>query len=93
MTEDQFEEKKESILAHIQHLFSQMEEDMVISHQEKYTLLEDSFEQASDESELRVAFDQWYIDHAEEINFEHEADDLWDHAINGDDDYDDDIDW
>ncbi len=92
MTEELFEETKELVLAHIQLLFKQMEEDMVISHQEKYTLLEDSLEQASDASELRVAFDQWYSDHAEDINFEHEADDIWDHATNGDDD-DDDISW
>lgn len=92
MSEEIFEETKALVLAHIQQLFKQMEEDMVISHQEKYNLLEDSLEQASDTSELRVAFDQWYGDHAEEIEFEHDADDLWDNAVNGDDD-DDDIDW
>ena len=92
MTDEIFEETKGLVLAHIQQLFKQMEEDMVISHQGKYNLLEDSLEQASDTSELRVAFDQWYGDHSEEIEFEHPADDLWDHAVNGDDD-DDDIDW
>ena len=51
---------------------------MAMSHQEKYALLEDAFENATDAAELRVAFDQWYADHAAEIEFEHEAHELWD---------------
>ncbi len=108
MSQDRFEEKKKSLLVHVQQIFEQMEEEMVMSHQEKYTLLEDVLEQASDETELRVAFDQWYIDHSEEVEFDHNSEELWDHAINrleeddedgeqnmlsGEDDDEDDIDW
>ena len=42
MTDEIFEETKGLVLAHIQQLFKQMEEDMVISHQGKYNLLEGS---------------------------------------------------
>ena len=74
---------KDAVLAHIQALFEEMEEEMALSHQEKYALLEYAFENASDTAELRVAFEQWYANHAEEIEFEHEADEMWDMAIGG----------
>lgn len=83
MSEDRFEQTKEAVLAHMQQLFEQMEEEMVMGHQEKYTLLEDAFEQATDEDELRVAFEQWYADHAEDLQLEHEADELWEQALLG----------
>lgn len=83
MNEDRFEMTKETVLAHMQQLFEQMEEEMVMGHQEKYTLLEDAFEQATDEDELHIAFEQWYADHSEELQLEHEADDLWEQAIIG----------
>jgi hypothetical protein len=81
MTEKTYEEVKESVLAHMQGLFEEMEEDMAMSHQEKYALLEDMFENASDADELRVAFEQWYVDHAEDLGLEHDADELWDQAL------------
>ena len=74
---------KQAVLAHIDSLFQEMEQEMAMSHQEKYALLEDAFENASDMGELRVAFDQWYVDHAEDIDFEHESDELWDQAMGG----------
>lgn len=77
----EFDTIKESVLAHMQNLFEEMEKETVLSHQEKYALLEDAFENASDVSELRVAFEQWYADHAEEVGFEHEPDELWDMAV------------
>lgn len=83
MHEDRFDMLKESVLAHIQQLFEQMEEDMVMSHQEKYALLEDAFTQATDEDELRVAFEQWYSDHSDELQLDQEADELWETAIGG----------
>jgi hypothetical protein len=83
MPGDNFEEVKDAVLAHIDTLFQEMEEEMALSHQEKYALLEDAFENASDVDELRVAFEQWYADHADDIDFEQEADELWDHAIGG----------
>lgn len=88
MPEKNYEDTKELVLAHIQSLFQEMEEEMALSHQEKYTLLEDMFENASDVDELRVAFDQWYADHAEDLCLEYDADELWDHALGGEIDYD-----
>jgi hypothetical protein len=85
MDEEKFDITKNAVLAHIQQLFEQMEEEMAMSHQEKYALLEDAFEQATDEEELRVAFEQWYSDHADDLQLELEADELWDRAVNGND--------
>lgn len=80
MEEDRYIATKQSVLQHIQQLFDEMEEDMVMSHQEKYALLEDAFENATDADELKVAFEQWYADHSEDVEFEHDMDELWDHA-------------
>lgn len=78
-----FDSIKESVLSHIQTVFEEMEAEMAISHQEKYALLEDAFQNATDADELRVAFEQWYADYADEIGFEHEAHELWDLAVAG----------
>lgn len=88
MSEQTYEEVKESVLTHMQNLFQELEADMAMSHQEKYTLLEDMFENASDADELRVAFEQWYGDHAEDLDLEHSVDDLWDQALGGEINYD-----
>lgn len=79
----EFDAVKQAVLSHIDSLFQEMEEEMALSHQEKYALLEDAFENASDADELRVAFDQWYADHASEINFGQESDELWEQAVVG----------
>ncbi|PIT86327.1 MAG: hypothetical protein COU33_03815 [Candidatus Magasanikbacteria bacterium CG10_big_fil_rev_8_21_14_0_10_43_6] len=81
MSEEQFYTIKNSVLHHIQELFEEMEEGLVMQHQEKYTLLEDSFESANEVGELRVAFEQWYRDHAEDIDLESTADELWSNAL------------
>jgi len=86
MTERKYDE--EAVLSHIQNLFDEMEESMAMSHQEKYTLLEDVFENASDTDELRVAFDQWYADHADDLGLEYDADELWDQSLSGGIDFD-----
>lgn len=65
----------------MQAMFAEMEEEMAMSHQEKYTLLEDAFENAADTDELKVAFAQWYADHAEDLSLEHEVDELWEQAV------------
>lgn len=88
MNQEHYEDVKEAILAHIQHLFQEMEENIAMSHQEKYALLEDAFENASDVTELRVAFEQWYVDHADDIGLDAGAGELWDKAIRGDLNYD-----
>lgn len=74
---------KQAVLSHIDSLFQEMEEEMALSHQGKYALLEDALENASDVDELRVAFDQWYADLADEIDFGQESDELWEQAIAG----------
>ena len=88
MTEDNYDEVKGSVLAHIEKLFHELEEDMAMSHQEKYSLLEDVFENASDAGELKVAFEQWFADHSEDLNLEHTVDELWDQALGGEINYD-----
>ena len=93
MSEASYNKTKKSVLLHVQALFDEMEKEMAISHQEKYALLEDLFENASDKDELKVAFEQWYADHCDDVPFEHEVDDLWDQALGGEidnDDYSDD---
>ena len=97
MDDQHYDKTKRSVLEHIQNLFEEMEEESVMSHQEKYTLLEDAFENASDSDELKVAFEQWYADHADDVEFEHDSDELWDQAVAGvqdgmDDDDDEDYD-
>ena len=81
MEEEYFENRKKAMLAYIEELFKEMEEDMAVSHQEKYAMLEDSFENASDADELKVAFEQWHNEHAENLNFEQTHDEMWDHAL------------
>ena len=88
MSEDKYTKVKSTVLAHIQELFEELEEDMAMSHQEKYAMLEDAFESASDEDELKVAFERWYADHAEDLKLEYEIDELWDQALGGEINYD-----
>ncbi|MFH1946969.1 MAG: hypothetical protein ABIJ23_02315 [Candidatus Magasanikbacteria bacterium] len=88
MSEDQYKKTKDTVLSHIQALFEELEQDMAMSHQEKYALLEDAFEGASDEEELRVAFERWYVDHVDDLRLDYEASELWDQAMGGEIDYD-----
>jgi hypothetical protein len=81
--EEKFEIIKGSVLDHVQKMFNDIEKEIAISHQEKIALLEDAFENATDEGELKVAFDQWFAEHSEEVGFDMEADDLWDAALAG----------
>lgn len=81
MSEERFEKAKEGILDFVQSMFEEMEEEMAMSHQEKYALLEDAFENATDMDELRVAFEQWYNDHSADLDFEHELEELWEMAV------------
>ena len=81
MSEEHFYSMKEAVLSHIQSVFEEAEQAMAMQHQEKYALLEDNCENAGDVDELRVAFEQWYRDHADDLNLEHSLDELWDGAI------------
>ena len=82
MDEDfKFDKTKSSVLSHVQTLFHELEEDMAMSHQEKYTLLEDAFENAADVDELRVAYEQWFAEHAEALDIGQDLDELWGYAM------------
>jgi len=86
--EDHLINTKSSVLEHIQKLFEEMEHEIAVSHQEKYALLEDVLGNATDVDELRVAFDQWYHDHADDVGFDEAAHELWDAALIVDEDDD-----
>ncbi|MBI5222351.1 MAG: hypothetical protein HY980_02535 [Candidatus Magasanikbacteria bacterium] len=81
MSESKYEQIKGAVLSHIQSLLEEMEKELALSHQEKYALLEDALENAIDEHELRVAFDQWHAEHANDLGFEEDADELWLQAL------------
>lgn len=83
MTEDKFDSIKISLLEQIRDLFEEIESDVARSHEEKYALLEDSLEDATDIDELRVAFEQWYTDHGSEVDLGYDLDEIWDAAVNG----------
>ena len=80
---DKFEKAKTDVLTHIESLLAEIEQEIALSHQEKYALLEDAFGGASDTDELRVAFEQWFLEHGEDIGFDHSSDELWDQALGG----------
>lgn len=90
MSEQNFEKTKQAVLSHIESLFAEIEEETVMSHQEKYALLEDALANASDHDELRVAFDQWYREHAEDVGFDYHGHEVWEHALGGDEEFEDD---
>lgn len=79
----EFEKAKADVLGHIESLLEEIEQEIALSHQEKYALLEDAFGSASDVDELRVAFDQWFLEHGDDIGFDHDGDEIWDHALGG----------
>lgn len=90
MNEEHFENTKQNVLTHISTLFEEIEQEAIVSHQEKYALLEDAFSSATDVDELRVAFDQWFGEHSEDVGFDHDVDEIWDQALADDDEFDDD---
>jgi hypothetical protein len=81
MSDVHFHRIKHGVLGHIQQTFEELEEAMAMQHQEKYALLEDSFENANDVDELRISFEQWHRDHADDLRIEEGASDLWDTAL------------
>lgn len=81
MGEYTFHDAKHAVLTHIQDVFEEMEQEMAMSHQEKYALLEDVLESATDADELKIAFLQWYNDHADDVDFEQAPHEIWTHAL------------
>lgn len=80
---DSFPKVKSALLDHVHSVFEEMEQTAALRHQESFALLEDSFESATDVDELRVAFEQWHSDHAEDLELEQDVDEMWDAAIGG----------
>ncbi len=89
MANPKFNHVKKAVLNHIQSVFDEAEELLAMQHQEKYALLEDAFENATDVDELRVAFEQWYSDHADDLELENEVGELWEAAVGMIEDADD----
>ncbi len=80
---DSFSQVKHALLGYVQSSFEEMEESAALRHQERFALLEDAFENATDVDELRVAFEQWHSDHNEDLELEQDVDEMWDGAIGG----------
>lgn len=78
---NEFRKVKTAVLGHVQSLFDEMEESMAMSHQEKYALLEDACENATDKDELRVALEQWYSEYGEELEMDRNVDEIWQEAL------------
>ncbi len=81
MSENHFDLIRSSVLSHVQMVFDEIEETMAMKHQEKLALLEDAFSSATDVDELRVAFEQWFTEHSEDLNLEQESTDMWGTAL------------
>ncbi|MFA6427887.1 MAG: hypothetical protein WCW16_05645 [Candidatus Magasanikbacteria bacterium] len=81
MSTDKYDMVKHALLDHVREVFDEIEEEMARSHEEKYALLEDALDGASDIDELRVAFDQWFNDHTEELELEYELEEMWNNAL------------
>ena len=89
---NEFRKVKKAVLEHVQSIFEEMEESMAMSHQEKYALLEDACENATDKDELRVALEQWYAEHGEELELDRDIDEIWDGALGLIEDEENDVD-
>ncbi len=76
-----YHEIKQALLDHIREIFDEIEEELARSHDEKYVLLEDMLENANDISELKVAFEQWFMDHAVDLDWEYEIEDIWNNVL------------
>lgn len=80
---DTFPKVKNALLSYVNSTFEEMEESAALRHQERFALLEDAFESATDVDELRVAFEQWHSDHSEDLELEQDVDEMWDGALGG----------
>ncbi len=81
MSQEQYDLVKTAILDHVRETFEEIEGTLARSHEEKYALLEDALENASDVPELKVAFEQWFADHSEDLELEYELEEMWMHAV------------
>ena len=83
MHEEMLETVKENLLKHMRQIFSEIEEGMARTHEEKFALLEDAINNAGDFDELKVVFEQWHLDHAQDVDLEYEVEEIWDAVLNG----------
>ncbi len=83
MHEDQLELVKGNLLEHMRMLFAEIEQGMARTHEEKFALLEDAVTTASDFDELKVAFEQWHLEHATDVDLQSEVEEIWDAVLNG----------
>lgn len=72
---------KEAVLNHVRELFEEIESELARFHEEKFAMLEDALEEASDTDELQVAFSQWFNENAEELDLGYELEEIWDNAL------------
>ena len=72
---------KEALLGHIRELFEEIESEVARFHEEKFAMLEDALEVASDTEELQVAFAQWFNDHADDLDLGYELEEIWNNAL------------
>lgn len=81
MEDFNFDDAKQAVLRYIEDIFAEREHEIAVSHQEKFAMLEDVLDNAVDVSELRVAFEQWHAEHADDIDLEDDAGTIWDQAL------------
>jgi hypothetical protein len=79
--DEKFELIKQALLEYMREYFDEMERAYSKTLQSKLALLEDSLQDATELSELKVAFEQWYFEHERGIDFEHDVMALWELAI------------
>ena len=72
---------KQALLEYIRELFEEIETEVARSHEEKYALLEDLLGSAGDVDETKVAFEQWYVEHSDDLELDYGLEDLWDNAM------------
>lgn len=79
--EDTHEQLKDALLGYIQKRFEEIEQDLAMSHQDKYAKLEDALEESVDEDELKVAFERWFHEHKDDIKINEDLEELWEQAL------------
>ncbi|OIO18384.1 MAG: hypothetical protein AUJ23_03715 [Candidatus Magasanikbacteria bacterium CG1_02_32_51] len=72
---------KTALLSHVRELFEEIESELARFHEEKFAMLEDALEGASDIEELQVAFSQWFNDQGEDLDLGYELEEIWNNAL------------
>ncbi|MFA7315142.1 MAG: hypothetical protein WC025_04440 [Candidatus Magasanikbacteria bacterium] len=72
---------KVALLNNVREIFEEIESELARFHEEKFAMLEDALEGASDTEELQVAFSQWFNDHADDLDLGYELEEIWNNAL------------